>query len=197
VEKLVSLMSLLHALEVCRRRIYLAAAANPTMCTMVAVFVFSVPVREKKTSNIVSTVLIIHVKTIESGKGRQDFSRTFMRLRPAWRLSNAMVLTTGLIRKKKNGHALPAAHLSHGMHPYVQSAVVALCQKHSNCEAGGNSCAASCSRWCTERERQKVRVFNKRVNLTGQNDAPGKLPATLGRRLRRRKRGREIEKLIG
>lgn len=168
MKKPVSLMSLLPVSEVCRMRIYLAAAANPTMCTMVAAFVLSVPVRVKKTSSIVSTVPIIHVKAIESGKGWQNFSLTFMRLRPAWRLSNTTVLTTGLIRKKKNGHALAAVHFSHGMHLYVQSVVVALCQKHSSYPAGGNSCAALCSRWCAERERRNIRVFNNGIKGDGK-----------------------------
>jgi hypothetical protein len=160
-------MSLLPVSEVCLRRIWLAAAANPTLCTMVAVRVISVPAHVEITSSTASTVPSIHAKAIEHGKGWQDSSLTFMKLWPAWRLSNATVPTIGWIRKENDGHALPAAHPSHGMRRCVPRVVVALCRKRTNCQAGENSCAASCSRWCTERERRKTGVFNKPMTQMG------------------------------
>ena len=68
--------------------------------------------------------------------------------------------------------AVSKAQLFHGMHRSATSVAARSRQKRTRYPAGGNSCAVSCSRWCTGKERRKIKgtvLFNLQRHYSGED----------------------------
>jgi hypothetical protein len=149
------------ASEACRRRISLAAGANPTSYMWVAAHAASAVARGRRKSRTASTATIIRVKPTTHGKQWRSSSRTPMKLHPACKRLNAMELTNGSIHRKSAGRALTAEPRFHGMRRYVTNAATDWSLRHMTYPAGGNSYAALQSLWHTGKEKLKIESFNQ------------------------------------